>query len=255
MNHRQTKLEQPLSANLPARDVTLEESVRFSPKHRPLYPKLVILDDRQESGEVLRIRKPSLTIGRTEGDITFPAEGLMSSTHASLSYQELSPKRWGWVLEDNQSRHGLFLRIAEAPLQPGMEFLIGGTKLRIHGDSSSHETAEEQKWSWAPFLVEHKPVTPWKIELLPYLFSQDGAWVELRTKAHSMGRQGDGAESLQADPFVEPIHVHFTRTGSRQWAVKDNCSLNGLWVRVHRVHLATTTEFLLGEQRFRWESC
>jgi hypothetical protein len=95
----------------------------------------VIVDDyAKDEGEMIRVRRDSITFGRSEGDLTFPAESMMSGLHAKISLQDTGANQWSWVLEDQRSMHGVFLRMQEFDLRPGIEFLIGGTKVTIHGD-------------------------------------------------------------------------------------------------------------------------
>ena len=69
----------------------MEESIGFSPRRRPWYPQLIILDDHSsEEGEVIRLRRSTFTFGRSGCDFSFPAEGLMSGIHARISLQEIS---------------------------------------------------------------------------------------------------------------------------------------------------------------------
>lgn len=254
MTRRPAKFEESVRSDMRLVDVTAEESIPLAPIHRPSYPRLTIFDDRRDFGEILRIRKSSITIGRSKGDFTFPAEGFMSASHARISYQELSPKRWDWVLDDLTSRHGVFVRIQDTIMQPGMEFLIGGTKLRVQGDIVEFGIGGDERWYRVPYIGEQTPVSPWKIEVLPYLFAQKEISFNLHKKLHAIGRQGDGGESLFVDPFVEPVHLNVVRTTSKQWKIIDRQSLNGLWLRVARVILSSSTQFLIGEQRFSWES-
>jgi hypothetical protein len=56
----------------------------FRPTLRPPTPILTICDDGSEDGELIRIRKDSFVIGRTEGDLLIPHDSQISGRHAEL---------------------------------------------------------------------------------------------------------------------------------------------------------------------------
>src|SRR5262245_30391630 len=90
----------------------------FRPSLRPTTPILTICDDGAESGEALRIRKNQFTIGRTEGDLTIPHDGQMSSKHAVLR-QTTVKDAVRWALVDQKSTNGTFVRVGHAMLEDG----------------------------------------------------------------------------------------------------------------------------------------
>ena len=249
---RPTPLRSPSPAN--SEGNTLEESVAFAPRRRPWYPQLSILDDHStEAGEIVRLRKDSFTLGRAACDLSFPAEGLMSGTHARISLQEIAANHWEWVLEDMSSRNGVFLRQVEFPLLPGNEFLLGGTKVMVHGDCQLNRKSNEPIPFWSAFeadleRIRSKP----ELEICSYLFSQESHTVQLKGRRLQLGRHAEGATAFAVDPFVEPVHATVQKTESHSWKIIDQKSLNGIWVRVRRAVLSQTTSFILGEQRFRF---
>ncbi len=163
MSDWKTRIEKPTPQA--GSDRTLEESVPFSPRRRPSYPQLCILDDASENEETLRLRSDRLTIGRENCDLSFPAEGLMSRQHAMISLQEVSPDHWSWVLEDLSSRNGVFVRCKEFSLRPGNEFLIGGTKLLMHGDPDLSRSVAKDSTLLIPYQA-NEPISN-RFELEP----------------------------------------------------------------------------------------
>lgn len=233
---------------------TMEESIAFSPRRRPWYPHLIIMDDHtSDSGEVVRLRKDSFSLGRVGCDLSFPAEGLMSGTHAKISLQEIADNQWEWVLEDASSGNGVYVRQTEFPLLPGNEFLLGGTKVVVHGDPHLRRKSTEPALHLSAYtgkmdLIRKQP----ELEICSYLFSQEASSIPLKGKRLQLGRHAEGAASLAIDPFVEPIHATVEKTDSQSWKIVDEKSLNGTWIRVRRAVLSQTTSFILGEQRFRF---
>ena len=234
---------------------TLEESIGFAPRRRPCYPQLVIVDDHSsDSGEVVRLRRESLSLGRIGCDLSFPAEALMSATHAKISLQETSPHHWDWILEDLSSSNGVFVRLTEFPLRPGNEFLLGGTRVKVHGDTQFNRKSNETMPFWSAYTSETEHVlSKSELEVCSYMFSQESCFLPLRGKRLQLGRLADAAKTLSADPFVEPTHVVIQKTDPHSWKVVDQKSLNGVWLRVRRAVLSQSTSFILGEQRFRFE--
>src|SRR5262249_52526558 len=78
----------------------------FRPTVRPPVPILTVFDDGKLDGEVIRLREPRFTIGRTEGDLRFPMDGRMSSWHVEITHQVVGGLH-RWVVTDLQSTHGL----------------------------------------------------------------------------------------------------------------------------------------------------
>jgi hypothetical protein len=258
MNEWKTAIEQPATPVLPKASEechTLEESVWFAPRRRPWYPRLIIVDDHSsDSGEIVRLRRDSLSIGRLDCDLTFPAEGLMSATHAKISFQETVPSHWDWVLEDLSSSNGVFVRLSEFQLRPGNEFLLGGTRVKVHGDPQLNPKSEESKPFWSAFVADRKSIlSKSELEICSYLFSQEPFFLPLRGKRMQLGRHAEAANTFSVDPFVEPSHVAIQKTDSYSWKLVDQKSLNGVWLRVRRAVLSQSTSFILGEQRFRFE--
>ena len=231
---------------------TLEETQSFGPRRRPIYPQLVIIDDyAKDEGDVIRVRRDSLTFGRSEGDFTFPAEAMMSGLHAKISFQDTGANQWTWVLEDQRSRHGVFLRLKEFDLRPGIEFLIGGTKVTVHGDMQMPIKSSDATLGQLPYILDASLIRNRnQIELSTYTISQDSCEIPLNGNRLELGRLAQSAGQITADPFIDAAHASLRRTDSGLWRIIDRNSLNGLWMRVQRVAISESANFMLGEQRF-----
>lgn len=255
MSDWKTAIEQPSPPPANTDGHTLEESIAFAPRRRPWYPQVKILDDHSsEAGEIIRLRKDSFTFGRKDCDFSFPAEGLMSGLHAKISLQEIAANHWDWVLEDAGSRNGVFVRQSEFQLHPGNEFLLGGTKVSVHGNAQLHrKTSSHRSPNEAYVLDESHIRSRNELEISSYLFSQESLLVPLHGKTMPLGRIAEGAVAFSVDPFVEPVHGIVHKTSSHAWKITDEKSLNGIWLRVRRSVLSHSTSFILGEQRFRFE--
>lgn len=255
MSEWKTAIEQPVKSPTAEDCHTLEESIGFAPRRRPWYPQLTIVDDHSsDSGEIVRLRRDSISLGRLGCDLSFPAEALMSATHAKISLQESVPNHWDWVLEDNSSSNGVFVRLSEFQLRPGNEFLLGGTKVKVHGDTRLIRKPEEPKPFWSAYVdVSENIRSTSELEVCSYLFSQESVIVPLQGKRLHLGRRAEAAKAFSVDPFVEPSHAAIQKLDAHLWKLVDQKSLNGVWLRVRRAVLSQTTSFILGEQRFRFE--
>jgi hypothetical protein len=257
VSEQKTALELAESSN--ARDanlLTLREATPYSPQRRHLYPKLIIVDDdTQEIGECIRIRKLKLTIGRKQCDLMFPAESMMSACHVVLSLQEISKQKWAWVLEDNQSGNGLFVRLREFAMFPGMEFLMGGTRIQIHGDRApTVSSAHELDPIVVPFLQEENVLHgPLRMHMAPYALIASERTHVIEQRSITIGSSPSADVLVESDPFIESVHAKIQSDGKLKWKVYDVGKMNGIWLRITRMVLSSKCQFMAGEQRFLFE--
>src|SRR5437016_2749438 len=74
------------SASIPTAD-QIQDTQPYRPTLRPSMALLCVLDDGDDSGEMLRIRASSFVIGRVEGNLIIPHDSGISSRHAEISRQ------------------------------------------------------------------------------------------------------------------------------------------------------------------------
>ncbi len=222
---------------------------------RPATAVLVVLDDGDDDGETVRIRKESFTIGRVQGDLVIPHDGNMSGRHAEI-LRRLEGGRWQWYLRDLQSTNGTFVRVAGGILRDDQEILIGGSCFRFessHVDEGADTTsapgavASTRKFvggSVAQFAAQMNPTL---IALTPdgaekrYPLDRPELWV---------GRDRAACSIVLEDPLVSPKHARLFRDPKGKWMIQNNRSLNGLWMRITEVSLEKGGQFQCGEQRF-----
>src|SRR5262249_49442243 len=100
------------------------------PQDRPPLALICIVDDGQSEGEWVRLRGDRYPIGRTEGVICIPHDGLMSGRHAELVRQK-TPQGYRWLLLDQKSTNGTFVRVGSSVLANQAEFIIGRGRFRF----------------------------------------------------------------------------------------------------------------------------
>ena len=80
-----------------------------------------IVSEGGQLGESYVVEKGGTSIGRVDGDATFPHDGYLSSRHAQIVARD-----GRYYLVDLNSRNGTFIRIkGEVELEPGDTFLVG----------------------------------------------------------------------------------------------------------------------------------
>ncbi len=114
-----TSCGQKLSAFSLARQKAQEVS-------RPV-PSLKLIVEGGKEGQTFSLNHKETLIGRSQGDITFPHDGYMSSRHSMVVERD-----GRYFLLDEDSRNGTFIRITgETELQPDDMFLVGKQILRF----------------------------------------------------------------------------------------------------------------------------
>jgi pSer/pThr/pTyr-binding forkhead associated (FHA) protein len=224
------------------------------PVLRPPVGLLCVLDDGKPDGEWFRLRADRLVIGRTEGDVLIPHDGLISGRHAEIVRQH-GPGGYRWVLVDLQSTNGTFVRVGSTLLRDEAELLIGRGRYRFEaGAAPASEAAAPvpgappattQAWSnepvrtFVPSLVEITPAGP----LQRFTLTLPEYWI---------GRDPQHCAIVRPDdPLTNGRHARLYRNAKGQWYVENNKSVNGLWLRITEpMPLGSACRFRLGEQQF-----
>jgi pSer/pThr/pTyr-binding forkhead associated (FHA) protein len=233
----------------------VEDTARFQPVHRPGIALLVVLDDGDDEGETVRIRRESFTIGRVQGDVVIPHDGNISGKHAEI-LRRLEGGRWHWYLRDLQSTNGTFVRAAGGILRQGQEILIGGTVHRFdssQADESGETPAEPggpaatRKWSGGAIAQIAAQMSP---ALVALTSDGDGRRYPLDRPEQWLGRDPSQCSIVLEDPLVSPRHARIFRDAKGKWMIQNNRSVNGLWMRITEVSMEKGGLFQCGEQRF-----
>jgi pSer/pThr/pTyr-binding forkhead associated (FHA) protein len=224
------------------------------PVLRPPTALLCVLDDGKLDGEWVRLRADRVVIGRTEGDVRIPHDGLISGRHAEIVRERRSqgPR---WLLTDLQSTNGTFVRIGSTPLRHGNELLIGAGRYRFEVGAVPADAGPPaapgaplpatQAWSTQPLqglvpsLVEVSPAGP----VQRFSLTLPEYWI---------GRDPQNCAIARPDDFlVNTRHARLYRDAKGHWHIENNKSLNGLWLRiVEPMPLGSACRFRLGEQQF-----
>jgi pSer/pThr/pTyr-binding forkhead associated (FHA) protein len=244
---------QPMTAQAPP--AAADDTQRFHPVQRPGTAIIVVLDDGDDDGEEIRVRRESFTIGRVQGDLVLPHDGNISGKHAEI-VRRLEGGRWQWYLRDLQSTNGTFVRVAGGILRDGQELLIGGSCFRFEsshidetGESASAPgaVAATRKFVGGSVAQFAAQMNPSLVALAPegderrYALDRSELWI---------GRDRGQCAIVLEDPLVSPRHARIYRDPKGKWMIQNNRSLNGLWMRITEVALDKGGQFQCGEQRF-----
>jgi len=227
----------------------LPDTRTFRPMRRPPMALLCILDDGRQAGEWVRIRVDHVVLGRDEGDVVIPHDGLMSGQHAELT-RRLEDGRHRWFLTDLQSTNGTYVRISHALLKHNQELLIGSHRYRFDAapqgpaDHSDNKKTKKTR-DWDPLVATE--LIPTLVELTA---QGDGNRFFLPKAENWLGRDANSCAIAVNDPLVSPRHARFFRDPKGRWQVENANALNGTWLRVEEMALAGACQFQLGEQRF-----
>ena len=78
----------------------------------------------------------------------------------------------------------------------------------------------------------------------------DGQVWPLTTAEEWIGRdESQSTIALADDPFLSLRHARLFADSCGQWHIEDRESLNGVWVRIHDMHVESSGYFMIGEQR------
>ena len=224
------------------------------PVERPPVALLCVLDDDKRDGEWLRLRTDRTVIGRTEGDIRIPHDGLISGRHAEIVRQP-GQNAYRWLLADLQSTNGSFVRVSGSGLRDKYELLIGTGRYRFEAivapgqatpaskpgspKPSTRAWLDEPPSALVPSLVEITPAGP--VQRFPLALPE--YWIGRDPQSCRLARP--------ANVLVNPRHARLYRDENGQWHIENNHSLNGLWLRVlDPIPLGHACRFRLGEQQF-----
>jgi len=226
----------------------------YRPTARPPVAMLTIYDDGKMEGEVVRIRDTHFTIGRTEGDLRIPIDGLISSRHVEITCQHIGGM-YRWVITDLQSTNGLFVRVSKTPLADKAEFLVGNGRYRfdaLHVDAGATAdiapggSATGQTRGWGDATNQVRP--PALTELIG---PEIGNRTLLVKNEYWIGSDPACPICRSDDPFCEEWHARVHRGSKGNWHVEHKKTHNGLWLRMPQITVDSLVQFQIGEQRFR----
>lgn len=222
----------------------------FRPAFRPPVPRLILLDDGTgDSGETIRLRDQVVSIGRTEGTVRLPHDPLVSSKHAEI-IREGNAAPFKWVLKDNGSANGTFVRSSKSLLRPDRILILGSRRFRFRASAAVPQSAHAPQHA-GTVAVDTRGigVTSWPA-LIESLNTSSPLELQLKKEVLSVGRPGAGNDIELDDPCIAKHHAQISRNSAGEWHIEATPSKNGVWVQINAIRLTSTCRFQCGEQRF-----
>lgn len=240
----------PPGSAVPQERFTLEDVHEFRPALRPPVPVLTVLDDgSRETGEEVRLRGESFTIGRTAGSLVLANDPAISGTHAEI---RRVPWKGGyqWHLHDLSSVNGTFVRCSSAVLHETTLVILGARRFRLRNPlrPAARPVSPSDTHEFEGMAV---PETVWPV-LIEASSKPGSLQLPLRSDRVSIGRTGGGADVELDDPLTADHHAILNRQRDGSWVVVADTTRNGVWVSVASIMLTGSCFFRLGEQRFRF---
>ena len=224
--------------------------IPFRPTRRPPTPILVVHDDGEEDGELVRLRQERLLIGRTDGDLTFPQDVQMSGRHAEL-VRTFSKEKFRWHLADLKSTNGTYVRIGHAILEHTQQFIVGRTRYRFDNPAATTNAESPARGVQTTQLWQSNSAAEQLPTLVEVGVDGGGTVTALRGCEAWIGKDTSYCQVVPSDdPFVSARHARLRQDEAGRWTIENNKSFNGVWLRVDRIQLKGTCSFLLGEQQF-----
>jgi len=231
-----------------------QDTTSYRPTLRPSMALLYVLDDGEDSGEIVRIRASAFVIGRVEGNLTIPHDIGISGRHAEVS-RRFENGEHCWYLKDLQSTNGTFVRASTVILYHEQEVLIGGGRFRFEVPAAPPESAPvlesevnaTRKWESLSGSRSVAALQPALVDISP---GRLGRRFPLREQEHWVGRDPGQCAIVIDDPMVDKKHARVYRDERNRWIIANARSRNGLWARIQEVGLGRGGFFQCGEQRF-----
>jgi pSer/pThr/pTyr-binding forkhead associated (FHA) protein len=188
------------------------------------------------------LRKGTVVLGRTEGDVQFPDDRCLAPSHARVLW-----KRERLWIEDLSGSNGVFLRTEEPTLLRSGDLLcLGGLFLRYDEDTAlAQGTALRQDAGVRPHGSGRERARGHLVRILQD--GSDGPSYPLVPSKTIFGRKA-GHFLFPDDPLMSRQHAQFyERDGDM--AVEDLGSSNGTMVRIRAsAPLDGGTVFRIGDQ-------
>lgn len=231
-----------------------QDSTSYRPSLRPSMALLYVLDDGEDSGEILRIRANSFLIGRVEGNLMIAHDGGISGRHVEIS-RRFENGEHCWYLKDLQSTNGTFVRAATVILSHEQELLIGSRRFRFEvpatpsqpaplPESEVNATLKWESLSGSRAVAGSRPML---VDISP---GRPGRRFPLTEPENWLGRDPGQCSIVIDDPMVDRRHARVYRDEKGRWIIANARSRNGLWARIQEVGLGRGGFFQCGEQRF-----
>ena len=231
------------TAHAPAR--TPQRTVFFSPMQQAR-ARLVLIKGEGTDGNIYHLALAEHVVGRSDGNILFPEDRLLSPSHANFLYRESA-----LFIRDEGSQNGVFVRIQEpAIIEPGQPFLIGEQCLEIRLAPPGGAPVADDQGTY----FYGSPRRPARLHLVQILAGGAiGMVTRVTAPTVAIGREGNGV-NFPDDPFISGRHAQVTALDDGRFQIEDMGSKNGTFLKIRgEARLEHGDYVFLGQQLLRVE--
>ena len=234
-----------------AKERNAPKTMFFSVMQAPGRAKLILIKGDGYDGVSYVLSATEHVVGRSEGEMLFPDDTLLSPRHANFLY-----KGDHLFVRDEDSTNGVFVRIVKPQrLRTGSLFLVGEQLLRI--DACPPEVVPTPEADGTYFY--QSPRRPARFIVTQLLVGGAAGMVfRARNEQLGIGREGNDV-NFSDDPFISGRHAQVValdaaRGGDTPFELADLGSKNGTFVRVRgETQLNHGDYVFLGQQLLRVE--
>lgn len=236
----------PLSSAAAPETESGARTLYFGAMQTPNRAKLILIKGEGLDGVAYHLNATEHTAGRSQGEIRFPEDPVLSPRHACFFYEDRE-----LYVRDEGSVNGVFYRITQpTPLTSGSRFLVGEQLIEFHeGDADSEQPEADEQGTY----FYGSPRRPGFFQLVQVLRGGEiGMIFRAPTDRVTLGREGNDI-NFPDDPFISGQHA-LVAAAPNGFALSDMGSKNGTFVRIEEPqHLKHGDYVFLGQQLLRVE--
>ena len=209
-------------------------------------PRLVVIKGEGSDGTTYHLQGVATTLGRSQGDISFPDDPFLSPAHARFTSQD-----GRLFVQDLESVNGVFVRIRQPTvLRDGDHLLVGEELLRV----DYHPFADPgPSHDGTYFHASPRPKAPFRVTQV-LAGGPDGRIALPEGLVLTIGREGNTLD-FPHGRFISGAHARLDlRPDTGEVFVSDTGSRNGTFVRISGARELLHGDYVfVGQQLLRVE--
>jgi pSer/pThr/pTyr-binding forkhead associated (FHA) protein len=205
--------------------------------------KLTLIRGDGEDGVSFMLAGQDHFAGRGDCPIAFSEDTFLSPMHANFTYRDDQ-----LIVQDLDSKNGIYLRVNEAELTAQTTFLIGEQVLSARMATTPADAAERDGTYYSCSMPR-----PALLEVIQHLRGGAiGAVFRLEHPVATVGREGNDID-FSDDPFISGRHAEIRLNGP-SLSLTDLGSRNGTFVRIDKEQVLRHGDYVfMGQQLLRVE--
>jgi pSer/pThr/pTyr-binding forkhead associated (FHA) protein len=222
------------------------QTLYFGAMQQPNRAKLILIKGEGLDGVSYVLNADEHLAGRSEGEVRFEDDPLLSPRHATFFYED-----GRLVVRDEGSVNGVFVRIRDGiAVNPGATFLVGEQLIRLEAVNPDDMKPEADIDGT---LLYGSPRRPGFFKLVQILRGgATGMIFRAPTPKVALGREGNDI-NFPDDPFISGQHALVSVEGTN-FMLTDLGSKNGTFVRIERPQVLYHGDYVfIGQQLLRVE--